>query len=79
MDLVPPLAIRSVLDSARLTAGVFIFAAVAALSGCASFMPQTKELAKGLPAGLPEKIELTGTPFFPQTSTSAGRRRSPPC
>jgi len=53
-------------------AGVFIFTAAAVLSGCASFMPQTKELAKGLPAGLPEKVELTETPFFPQTEYQCG-------
>ena len=61
------------LNNARFAAGVFIFAAAAALSGCASFMPQTKELAKdGLPAGLPEKIELTETPFFPQLEYQCG-------
>ncbi len=70
MDLVPALAIRSVLINARLTAGVFV--CVAALSGCASFMPQTVELGKGLPAGLPEKVELTGTPFFPQLEYHCG-------
>jgi hypothetical protein len=69
VDLVPPLAIRSVLKNARLTAGVFIFAA---LSGCASFMPQTKELGKALPAGIPEQIELTETPFFPQLEYQCG-------
>ena len=72
MDLVPPLAIRSVLDNARFAAGVFILAAVAALSGCASLMPQTKELAKGLPPGLPEKVELTQTPFFSQLDYQCG-------
>ena len=72
MDLVPPLAIRSVLDNARVIAGVFIFAAVGVLSGCASLMPQTKELAKALPAGLPEQVELTATPFFPQTEYQCG-------
>ena len=72
MDLVPPLAIRSVLDNARFAAGVFILAAVAGLSGCASLMPQTKELAKGLPPGLPEKVELTGTPFFSQLDYQCG-------
>jgi hypothetical protein len=79
VDLVPPLAIRTVLPNARLPAGVFFFARLvagvfilAALSGCASFMPQTKELAKGLPAGLPEKVELTGTPFFPQLEYQCG-------
>ena len=72
MDLVPPLAIRSGFDNARFTAGVFIFAALVALSGCASLMPQTKELAKGLPAGLPNKVELTETPFFPQLEYQCG-------
>jgi len=79
VDLVPPLAIRLVLDNARFAAGVFISARLwagvlilAALSGCASLMPQTKELAKGLPDGLPEKVELTGTPFFPQTEYQCG-------
>jgi hypothetical protein len=72
VDLVPPLAIRSVLDNARVIAGVFIFAAVGVLSGCASLMPQTKELAKALPAGLPEQVELTATPFFPQTEYQCG-------
>ena len=35
-------------------------------------MPQTKELAKGLPSGLPEKVELSETPFFPQTEYQCG-------
>ena len=79
MDLVPPLAIRFVLDNARFVAGVFILARLwagvlilAALSGCASLMPQTMELAKGLPPGLPEKVELTETPFFPQQRYQCG-------
>jgi tetratricopeptide (TPR) repeat protein len=72
VDLVPPLAIRFVLDNARFAAGVFILAAMAALSGCASLMPQTKELAKGLPPGLPQKVELTETPFFPQLEYQCG-------
>lgn len=72
MDLVPPLAIRPVLKNARFIAGVFVFAALGALSGCASFMPQTVELGKGLPAGLPEEIELTETPFFPQLEYQCG-------
>jgi hypothetical protein len=79
VGLVPPLAIRSVLYYARFAAGVFISARLwagvlilAALSGCASLVPQTKELAKGLPAGLPEKVELTETPFFPQLQYQCG-------
>ena len=68
--MVPPLAIRSRFESARRIAGVFILAA--ALSGCASLFPQTKELAKGLPQGLPERFELTEVPFFPQLEYQCG-------
>jgi tetratricopeptide (TPR) repeat protein len=36
-------------------------------------MPQTKELAQGgLPTGLPERVELTSTPFFPQAEYQCG-------
>jgi hypothetical protein len=46
---------------------------LAALSGCASLVPQTKELAQGgLPQGLPEKVELTEVPFFPQLEYQCG-------
>jgi hypothetical protein len=70
VDLVPPLAIRTGSTSARLLAGVFVLALA---SGCASLMPQTKELAKGgVPAGLPEKVELTEVPFFPQLEYQCG-------
>jgi tetratricopeptide (TPR) repeat protein len=55
--------------NARLVAGVFILAAAA---GCSSLVPQTKELARALPSGLPEKIELTQTPFFPQLEYQCG-------
>lgn len=58
--------------NARLVAGVFVLAAAAALSGCASLAPQTKALSKGLPQGLPEKIELTAVPFFPQLEYQCG-------
>jgi tetratricopeptide (TPR) repeat protein len=54
---------------ARLAAGVFFLAAAA---GCSSLMPQTKELARALPQGLPEKVELTQTPFFPQLEYQCG-------
>jgi Tetratricopeptide repeat/Peptidase_C39 like family len=52
-------------------AGVFVLAA-AALSGCASIAPQTKELSRGIPPGLPEKVELTEVPFFPQLEYQCG-------
>jgi len=58
------------LGNARLVAGVFI---LAVLSGCANLFPQTKELARGgLPQGLPEKIELAQTAFFPQLEYQCG-------
>jgi hypothetical protein len=71
VGLVPPLAIGfDPYRNARLLAGVFIFALA---SGCGSLMPQTKELAKGgLPAGLPPRIELSQTPFFPQAEYQCG-------
>jgi predicted double-glycine peptidase len=71
VDLVPPLAIGSVLQrNARRLAGVFILLLAA---GCASLFPQTNELAKsGLPPGLPEKVELAQTPFFPQEEYQCG-------
>ena len=69
VDLVPPLAIRFDPQSARLLAGVFV---LALLSGCASLMPQTRELARGMPQGLPERVELTEVPFFPQLEYQCG-------
>ena len=51
-------------------AGVFISALAA---GCASLFPQTSELGKsGLPPGLPERVELAHTPFFPQEEYQCG-------
>ena len=70
VDLVPPLAIRFVAQNARVIAGVFVFAAVA---GCASWVPQTRELAgRGVLPGLPEKVELAAVPFFPQLEYQCG-------
>jgi hypothetical protein len=71
VGLVPPLAIRDQRQkrNARLLAGVFI---LLALSGCASLFPQTKELGRALPQGLPAQVELTATPFFPQTEYQCG-------
>ncbi|HWM41659.1 MAG TPA: PA2778 family cysteine peptidase [Burkholderiales bacterium] len=57
------------LGNARLVAGVFV---LALLSGCASFFPQTKELAKGWPEALPKQVELTEVPFFPQLEYQCG-------
>jgi tetratricopeptide (TPR) repeat protein len=46
---------------------------LAAAAGCASLVPQTKELAeRGVPPGLPERTELTAVPFFPQLEYQCG-------
>jgi hypothetical protein len=46
---------------------------LAALAGCASLVPQTRELAQGgVPPGLPERTELTAVPFFPQLEYQCG-------
>ncbi|HSA89496.1 MAG TPA: PA2778 family cysteine peptidase [Burkholderiales bacterium] len=46
---------------------------MAAAAGCASLVPQTRELAeRGVPPGLPERIELSGVPFFPQLEYQCG-------
>jgi tetratricopeptide (TPR) repeat protein len=71
VGLVPPLT-SSNFGNARLVAGVFVLAAALALSGCASLFPQTKELSKGIPQGLPERVELTEVPFFPQLEYQCG-------
>jgi tetratricopeptide (TPR) repeat protein len=57
---------------ARLRAGVFISACALALSGCAGLFPQTAQLSEGLPAGLPEQVELATVPFFPQKEYQCG-------
>ncbi len=73
MGLVPPLAIGSALyRNARFAAGVAVLVAGTLLSGCASLLPQTKALSQGIPPGLPPKVELTETPFFPQLEYQCG-------
>lgn len=54
--------------------GRALFACLCALvlSGCASLWPQTAQLAEGLPQGLPERVELTAVPFFPQIEYQCG-------
>ncbi len=56
--------------SARLTAGVLLLVAV--LGGCASMAPQAAVLRDAWPAGLPERVELTDVPFFPQEDYQCG-------
>ena len=58
--------------NARTLAGVFIFACVALLHGCASWTPETKALAQHRPAGIPGAHELTEVPFFAQSQYQCG-------
>ena len=58
--------------NARAVAGVFVLACALLLAGCASFWPQTAQLAEGLPPGLPERVELSEVPFFPQVEYQCG-------
>jgi tetratricopeptide (TPR) repeat protein len=60
---------REAAQNARLAAGVFV---LALLSGCASLFPQTAVLRDGLPAGLPQSVELRQVPFFPQSEYQCG-------
>jgi tetratricopeptide (TPR) repeat protein len=62
--------LRASYRSARLIAGVFVFAFW--LGGCALIIPQTEELRTAWPAGLPERAELTEVPFFPQQEYQCG-------
>jgi tetratricopeptide (TPR) repeat protein len=61
---------RKAVQNARLTAGVFV--CVLALSGCASLVPQTAALRDAMPEGLPQRVELTNVPFFPQLDYQCG-------
>ena len=58
--------------NARVLAGVFVSACALALSGCSSLWPQSAQLAEGLPAGIPERVELTEVPFYPQKEYQCG-------
>jgi hypothetical protein len=58
--------------NARLAAGVFFCALLALLQGCAGIAPQTAALLDGMPAGMPERVELTTVPFFPQAEYQCG-------
>jgi tetratricopeptide (TPR) repeat protein len=41
------------------------------LSGCAT-APQSARIGETVPVGLPDRVELTGTPFFPQEDYQCG-------
>lgn len=58
------------LRNARLAAGVFILAVW--LGGCAVLAPQATSLEERWPGGLPERVELSDVPFFPQRDYQCG-------
>jgi hypothetical protein len=58
------------LRNARRLAGVFLLAALA--SGCALLAPQATGLHDAWPAALPERIERSDVPFFPQEEYQCG-------
>ena len=50
-----------------------VLAGALALGGCAALTPpQTRALTAALPPGLPERVERTEVPFFPQTPQHCG-------
>lgn len=55
--------------SARLTAGVFL---LAALCGCAGLVPQTMALRDAWPEGVPGRTDIADVPFFPQEDYQCG-------
>ena len=55
---------------ARFTAGIFFL--TAGLGGCALLVPQTEALRQAMPVGLPDRIELSEVPFFPQKDYQCG-------
>lgn len=61
---------KALAGNARFSAGVFFL--VASLGGCALWVPQTAELNKSRPADLPERVELSEVPFFPQQDYECG-------
>jgi tetratricopeptide (TPR) repeat protein len=63
---------RKAKQNARAIAGVFVSVCVLLLSGCAALWPQTALLREALPQGLPERVELTQVPFFPQEEYQCG-------
>jgi len=61
-----------VIKNARAFAGVLFLSCAALIQGCASWTPQTKELAENRPAGIPGAHELTEVPFFAQSDYQCG-------
>ena len=49
-----------------------LWAAVLALAGCSTLIPQTVALRTGWPAGVPQQVELAQVPFYPQEEYQCG-------
>jgi hypothetical protein len=58
--------------SARLCAGFFCSLLFALLAGCAQLVPQTIALRTGWPEGVPQTVEWTDVPFFPDQEYNCG-------
>ena len=58
--------------TARMSAGFFCWLLLALLAGCAQLVPQTVGLRTAWPEGVPETVELTAVPFFPQEDYQCG-------
>lgn len=58
--------------AARFGAGLFICALLTVLAGCAQLVPQTIALRTGWPEGVPQRVEWTDVPFFPQEDYQCG-------
>ncbi|MGZ8154349.1 MAG: PA2778 family cysteine peptidase [Burkholderiales bacterium] len=56
--------------NARIIAGVFFLGTL--LQGCVALVPQTAALRDGWPDAVPEQVELTDAPFFPQREYQCG-------
>lgn len=60
---------RAIARSTARLAGALLLALAA---GCAQLVPQTIALRTDWPAGVPQSVELTGVPFFPQDEYQCG-------
>lgn len=59
--------------AARFGAGSWCAVLLAAwLAGCAQLVPQTMDLRTAWPEGVPQKVEMTAVPFFPQDEYQCG-------
>jgi hypothetical protein len=58
--------------AARLSAGFFCCLLFALFAGCAQLVPQTIALRTGWPEGVPQTVEWTDVPFFPDQEYNCG-------